>query len=128
MKHKCGKRDSSIAPLFLFSFFGPFFIILAFLFLGNALIMMTITLSLQHNDYNSKLEQDMTLYECLRRCTRWCNESRVTCIMLGGFATNTMSTTRSCNGNMTKVMHVMMMVVEVAWQYISEWLWKCHDR
>ena len=40
----------------------------------------------------------------------WCNESRVTCIkiMLGGFATNTMSTTRSCNGNMTKVMHVMI--------------------
>ena len=29
---------------------------------------------------------------------------------------------------MTKVMHVTMMMVEVAWQYISEWLWKCHDR
>ena len=64
----------------------------------------------------------------------WCNESRVTFvkIMLGGFATNTMSTTRSCNGNMTKVKHVMMMMmmmmVEVAWQYISEWLCKCHDR
>ena len=26
------------------------------------------------------LEQDMTLYECLRRCTGICNESRVTCI------------------------------------------------
>ena len=40
----------------------------------------------------------------------WCNESRVTCmkIMHGGFATNTMSTTRSCNGNMTKVKYVMM--------------------
>ena len=51
-------------------------------------------------------------------------------IMNGGFATNTMSTTRSCNGNMTKVKHVMMMMMmmEVAWQYISEWLWKCHDR
>ena len=43
--------------------------------------------------------------------------------MHGGFATNTMSTTRSCNGNMTKVMYVMMMMVEVAWQYISKWLW-----
>ena len=25
-----------------------------------------------------------------------------------------------------QVMYMMMM--EVAWQYISEWLWKCHDR
>ena len=41
------------------------------------------------------LEQNMTLCECLRRCTGICNESRVTCmkIMNGGFATNTMSTT-----------------------------------
>ena len=28
--------------------------------------------------------------------------------MNGGLATNTMSTTWSCNGNMTKVMYVMM--------------------
>ena len=27
---------------------------------------------------------------------------------------------------MTKVMYVMMNMMEVAWQYISEWLWKCH--
>ena len=40
--------------------------------------------------------------------------------MHGGFATNTMSTIRLCNGNMTKVMHVTMMMVEVAWQYISQ--------
>ena len=26
-------------------------------------------IDLQHMNYNSKLEQDMTLYECLRRCT-----------------------------------------------------------
>ena len=26
------------------------------------------------------LEQNMTLYECLRRCTGMCNESRVTCM------------------------------------------------
>ena len=50
---------------------------------------------LQLNVYNSILEQNMTLYECLRRCTGMGNESRVTCmkIMHGGFATNTMSTT-----------------------------------
>ena len=53
--------------------------------------------------YNSRittryLEQNMTLCECLRRCTGMCNESRVTCmkIMNGGFATNTMPTTWSC--------------------------------
>ena len=33
------------------------------------------------NDY-SKLEQDMTLYECLRRCTGICNESRATCMKI----------------------------------------------
>ena len=30
--------------------------------------------------YNSILEQNMTLYECLRRCTGMGNESRVTCM------------------------------------------------
>ena len=30
--------------------------------------------------------------------------------------------------NMTMNAQVMyMMMMEVAWQYISEWLWKCHD-
>ena len=33
-------------------------------------------------NYNSKLEQDMTLYECLRRCTGMGNESRVTCMKI----------------------------------------------
>ena len=32
--------------------------------------------------YNSKLEEDMTLYECLRRCTGICNESRATCMKI----------------------------------------------
>ena len=35
-------------------------------------------MDLQLKNYNSKLEQDMTLYECLRWCTGICNESRVT--------------------------------------------------
>ena len=35
---------------------------------------------LQLNDYNSILEQSMTLYECLRRCSGICNEPRVTCM------------------------------------------------
>src|SRR5215216_3933011 len=35
---------------------------------------------LQLKNYNLILEQDMTLNECLRRCTGMCNESRATCI------------------------------------------------
>ena len=35
---------------------------------------------LQLMNYNPKLEQHMTLYECLRRCTGMGNESRVTCM------------------------------------------------
>ena len=31
-------------------------------------------------NYNSILEEDMTLYECLRRCTGMGKESRVTCM------------------------------------------------
>ena len=45
----------------------------------NALIMKIIALLWI---YNSKLEQDMTLYECLRRCTGICNESRATCMKI----------------------------------------------
>ena len=33
-------------------------------------------------DLHSKLEQHMTLYECLRRCTGICNESRATCMKI----------------------------------------------
>ena len=38
------------------------------------------SIHLQLKDYNSILEQSMTLYECLRRCTGMGNESRVTCM------------------------------------------------
>ena len=53
-----------------------------FLTWDNALIMMIITPLFT---YNSKittqyLEQNMTLCECLQRCTGICNESRVTCM------------------------------------------------
>ena len=101
------KKDSNIAPSLFFShfLFGPsffFFFFWAsffcleshpdlwgnhslhhpFLTWDNALIMMIITLLFT---YNSRiaiqyLEQNMTLCECLRRCTGICNESRVTCM------------------------------------------------
>ena len=46
--------------------------------------MMIITLLFSYNSRITTryLEQDMTLYECLRRCTGIWNESRVTCIKI----------------------------------------------
>jgi len=71
-----------------------------FLTWDNALKMMIITLLFSYNSTitTQYLEQNMTLCECLRRCTGICNESRVTCMKNyeGGLATNTMSTTWSC--------------------------------
>ena len=72
LKHKCGKKDSSIVPFyFIFLFFGPFWAFLLFFYLGQCSINDDhhTSIYLQLNDYNSILEQDMTLYECLRRCT-----------------------------------------------------------
>ena len=97
LKHKCGKRDSSIA-LFIFSFFflAFLFFFLAFLFFcgffghfyfdnltwDNVLIMMIITLLFTYNSTitTQYLEQNMTLCECLRRCTGMCNDAWVTCM------------------------------------------------
>ena len=67
-------------PLFIyFLIFWPSFFSLAF-FWDNALLNDDhhTSIYLQLNDYNSILEQSMTLYGCLRRCTGICNESRVT--------------------------------------------------
>ena len=86
LKHKCGKKDSSIAPFYFFSLLGgAFFFYLAFLlffYLGQCSMNDAhhTSIYLQLNDYNSILEQSMTLYECLRWCTGMGNESRVTCM------------------------------------------------
>ena len=117
LKHKCGKRDSSIVPslffshslffiffLLAFSFFWPSFFGLLFFCKIRSLIptcgriIVFIILSslgqcsntedyhtfmdLQLKNYNSKLEQDMTLYECLRRCTGICNMTIMECVMM----------------------------------------------
>ena len=68
LKHKCEKKDSSIVP-FISLFLGLFY--LAFLFLGQCSMNDDhhTFIYLQLNDYNSILEQSMTLYECLWRCT-----------------------------------------------------------
>ena len=81
LKHKCGKRI--VALSLLLYFFWAFFFYLAFpLFLGQCSINDDhhTSIYLQLNDYNSILEQGMTLYECHRRCTGICNESSVTCM------------------------------------------------
>ena len=84
LKHKCGKR---IVTLSLLSFFWGllfFYGLSLFLFLtwDNSLENDDhhTSIYLQLYDYNSILEQSMTLYECLRRCTGICNEPRVTCM------------------------------------------------
>ena len=88
LKHKCGKR---IVTLSLLSFSLIFLGLLFFLAFLSLFLFLTwdnalenddhhTSIYLQLNDYNSILEQSMTLYECLRRCTGICNEPRVTCM------------------------------------------------
>jgi len=77
------------------------------------------------------LEQDMTLYECLRRCTGICNESRVTCMKIMKVALPQIRC--QLHDHAKSNMTIMMRVIyterwKVAWQYISEWLWKCDNR
>ena len=72
-------------PLFLFSpeshpdLWGNHSLHHPFLTWDNALIMMIITLLFTYNSWitTQYLEQNMTLYECLRRCTGICNDSWV---------------------------------------------------
>ena len=65
--------------LFFMAFLSLFFLFLTW---DNALENDDhhTSIYLQLNDYNSILEQSMTLYECLRRYTGIGNESRVTCM------------------------------------------------
>ena len=78
LKHKCGKRIVAL-PLFILFFWAFFFSFWPFFIWDNALLNdgHHTSIYLQLNDYNSILEQDMTLYECLWRCTGMCNDSWV---------------------------------------------------
>ena len=114
------EKEIVTLPFFLFfPFFWAFlFFGLSFSFsffsLGNVLIMMIITLSLI-TIYELQLET-RTRYDSIwmppavYRDGAMNQEWHVWKIMHGVFATNTMSTTWSCNGNMTKVKYVMMMM------------------
>ena len=117
LKHKCGKRDSSIVPslffshfIFFFSFFvfflfflWPFlFFFLAFLFFflwHNALIIMIITLLLIYNSRitTQHLERHMTsrMPPAVYWDMQWIKSDMYEKLW-GGFTTNTMSTTWSC--------------------------------
>ena len=87
LKHKCGKRIVALSLFISFLFLGLSFFGLSSFFLFFYLGQCSInddhhtSIYLQLNDYNSILEQNMTLYECLRRCTGEGNESRVTCMI-----------------------------------------------
>ena len=95
LKHKCGKRIVTLSLLsFSLIFLGLLFFMAFLFFYGLSLFYFLFltwdnapenddhytSIYLQLNDYNSILEQSMTLYECLRRCTGICNEPRVTCM------------------------------------------------
>ena len=78
-------------PLFLFFIFRPeshpvlwgnHSLRHPFLTWDNALIMKIVTLLFTYNSRITTryLEQNMTLCECLWRCTGICNESRATCM------------------------------------------------
>ena len=78
-------KDSNIVPSLFFShflgllFFWPFSFFPHMGQCSNNENHRT-SIYLQLKNYNSILEQNMTLCECLRRCTGMCNESRVICI------------------------------------------------
>ena len=61
-------------------------------------------------------DYDESRVTCMKNYERWlCHKYDVNYMIM--------------QSNMTMNAQVMyMMMMEVAWQYISEWLWKCLDR
>ena len=120
-------------PLIFFIFLGLLFFLWPCFFWDNALLNDDhhTSIYLQLNDYNSILEQSMTLYECLWRCRGyamnqewqvWKNYERWLCH-------------KYYVNYMIMLSNMTMMDVswwtrwwKVAWQYILEWLWKCHNK
>ena len=139
LKHKCGKRIVTLSllsfSLIFFIWAFSLFFMASFFYLVQSLIptcggiIVSIILSslgqcsnnddhhtfiyLQLMDYNSILRtryDSIWMPPAVYRDGAMNQEWHVWKIMHGGFATNTMSTTWSCNGNMTKVTYVMMMI------------------
>ena len=134
LKHKCGKKDSSIVPFHLFFWAFPFFY-LAFLFFywDNALLNDDhhTSIYLQLNDYNSIREQRWLYmnesggvpgYAMNQEWHVWNNYERWLCHK---YDVNYMI----MQSNMAMMKCVIIIERwKAAWQYISEWLWKCHNR
>ena len=98
LKHKCGKKYSSIAHFFIYIFLGLIYFSLAFF--GTMLYwMMIITLlfiyiSMITTRYYSKVWLYMNAFGGVSEYAM--NQEWQVKITNGGFATNTMSTTWSC--------------------------------
>ena len=101
-----------------------------FLTWDNALMMIITTLLFTYNSRitTQYLKQNMTLCECLRRCTGMSNDAWVTCMknyerwLCHKYDVNYMI----MQSNMTMMKCVIITERwKVAWKYISEWLWKC---
>ena len=120
LKQKCGKRIVAL-PLLSFSLIFLFFCFWAFSFFVLSFFPLMGQCSnnedhhtfiyLQLKNYNSILRtkyDSMWMPPAVYRDVQWIKSDMYERIMNGGFATNTMSTTWSCNGNMTIVMRVMM--------------------
>ena len=144
------KKDSNIAP-FLFSFFSlflsvgffgalflfrllwPFLFFFFFHFFNGAMLynddqlLFTYNSILQLNT-GTKVWLYMNTSGGVPGCAMnqkwhvWKNYERWLCHK---YNVNYMIMQSNTTIN-AQVMYMMMM--EVAWQYISEWLWKCHDR
>ena len=132
------EKDSSIVPFFFFYLFFYwaflFFFGLSFSFFlwGNALIMMIITLILI---YNSILQLDTrTKYDSIwmppvaYRDVQWIKSGMYEklCMVALPQIRCQLHDHAWQYDNMKRVIWTERW--KVAWQYISEWLWKCHDR
>ena len=125
LKHKCGKRIVTLSLLsfsliFLFFLFGPFLFLWPLFFVRSLIptyggIIVSIILSslgqcsnnddhhtfiyLQLKNYNSILRtkyDSIWMPPAVYRDVQWLKSDMYGRIMNSGFATNTMSTTRSC--------------------------------
>ena len=104
LKHKCGKRVVTSSLLSLLSFF-VWASLASFIFIKSEVSSRLVGESQSSSSFphlgqcsnnedhhtfiylqlkitTQYLEQNMTLCECLRRCTGICNESRVTCMKI----------------------------------------------
>ena len=139
LKHKCGKRIVTLSLLsfslifWAFSFLWPFSLSFFIPHLGQCsrkwwsshfYLFTTQWLQLDTRTKYDSIWMPPAVY----RDMQWTKSDMYERIMNGGFATNTMSTTWSCKAIWQWWTCHDKRNGKVAWQYISEWLWKCHNR